>query len=769
MRFWRWALVWVGMLTAVILRADGDSQDFLLTPTKYDDSTVPPTEVENDNGATFGFSSPLCVKRPESRDGWGDGGEDRCYAKRDGVGLRKNRASALLKTFDQPDFITYVAVTVAVTTDTAANDKSLTLELAVRDDLAPVSQAFSFKGIGKDVPMTLIFTFEEGVNAEYLRLQNADEGNLFIVSRVVWKWRPPGIQATLSVPDTVRVGMPVRCSLAELSGGSGTYSRATFTFADQTITQEPVTPGLSVSFLAPELDGYYPLSVTVWDDLGASGTFTETIHVLPYSPPRNLRVTDVTRTGFTLEWDIVGVSPTEYRISAAGVPASETVSPRWRPEWTERGEACFVTREPLKLATWMQGAKASGFLQAGDWNGGLEVSFDGVTWKPLHRFGDLYLSLSVPASESQEMWVRATGEMAPPTLTPVLTVRRVYQQIIKEADGQRRTATFEGLPPGSTMQTVVSLCYLTGAGEELLVDSEPLTVELEPIPPFTSAMWADGVLTLTWPDDPQAVAGEFVVYAEREVPHTLPPGLYLTRTCFTASKDTEGETSGFSAGKGFVLTNTTAEPIHLDGKNYSLKYAKEGDSTRHWYFTHAVKDPETGEVETTHPFVVPAKGELFFSHSSYAIPEVREGVVSASIPNFTPEYTLTLLHNAEPVNAMGCATNAVCRLEEDCLDRVVTTPLFAGALDMSPFYDAWTHFSDVEYHRTLGLSKTSGNLTQMYLDPKTLVQDMEGICRIWAECVILDGPFRSEPLTVELWRAESVPPRKGHGFRLRLR
>ena len=82
MRFWRWALVWVGMLTAVILRADGDSQDFLLTPTKYDDSTVPPTEVENDNGATFGFSSPLCVKRPESRDGWGDGGEDRCYAKR---------------------------------------------------------------------------------------------------------------------------------------------------------------------------------------------------------------------------------------------------------------------------------------------------------------------------------------------------------------------------------------------------------------------------------------------------------------------------------------------------------------------------------------------------------------------------------------------------------------------------------------------------------------------------------------------------------------
>ncbi len=766
MRAWRRAAALFATLAACVLRADGDSGEALLTPTRYDgDHQI----VENAPDGKLTLASADCVKRPEERDGWGDGGTKRCYARRDGVGLLKNGESALLKTLEVPDFVTYVAVTVSVSTASAAKDKSLTLELKLRDDEPAVTQDFSFVGLGEDTPLTLVFAFEEGMNAEYFRLRNLDEGNIFQVGRVVWKRHAPGIRGSVTVPSSVRVGAAFRCSLGELSGGSGNYVRAVFAFEGQSATQEPAMPGLSVPFVAPDWDGSYPLTVTVWDDLGASVTLTEEIRVAAYAPPRNLRVTEASRTGFTLTWDIGPLSPLEYHVSAVGDP--ETLSPRWRPEWDAAGEGRFVTREPLELSTWTQGEAATGFCRVPGWEGTLEASPDGIAWESLPRTGDLHAALTVGKATTQPLWLRATGAAPPASLSLVLTVGHVYRQVVKHADGQLRAVTFEGLPAGRELQAVVSASYPRASGGTILVDSEPLTVALEPIPAFQKAEWADGMLTLTWPEGSETLSGEFVAYAEREVPHALPPGLYLTRTCFTSSKGADGKPSGFGAGKGFVLTNTTSQPIHLKGTNYSMQFRKDGGKAQYWYFTERVEDPETGKEEIRYPYVVPAGGELAFSHGTYGLPEVREGTAVANFFSFTPEYAITLLRDAEPVNAMGCATNAIRRLAEDRLDRFEDTPLVAATPEMAPFYDAWTRLSEEEFLRKLALDRPwdGGNVSQMFLDPKTLAGgDLTDVTRIWAECAILDGASRSAPLAVELWVRER-PTGSRRGFRLRLR
>lgn len=710
---------------AFALRADGDSGDALKTP---------------DNGATTtkvftGSSDTL------ERDGWystiqTSGG---CYARCDGVGLRKVEACALRKDFNAPECISYVEVTVSAAGATAAKDDALKLSLRLRDDVAAKTQTFAVAG--QRLPKTLAFSFPEGVEADYISLTNPGE-NIFEVGRVVWKRRAPGIEGTLTAPASTAAGKPFHCSLNALSGGSGTYVRARFDFAGQSETLEPVELGRAVSFTAPAEDGDHVLTVTVEDDAGASMTFTQTIHVVAYAPPRNLRVTKVSRTGFTLEWDRPVLLPEHYCVS---VRESGTKTTRFRPKWVADGQGRFVTASPL--------APVEGelILELPGWQGDLEWSADGTTW---HGVMDLLgvQSLSGWDGTQRALWLRATSAEAPVTVQVLQTVTRVYEQCFRPAAGQLCVASFEGLPAGHTLEATVSANY--GAIE---VEAEPLKVALEPIPAFVKGTWAEGCATLTWPEGAEGLEAEMVIRAEREVPHALPPGLYLTRTCFTASKN------GFSAGKGIVLTNTSAQDIPLDG-TYTLHAIKVGGTTKTWDF-NVLEDG----VES-HPHVVPAGGELAFSHYRFPIPEVRESVqtTGATALNFTPEYTLTLLKDGEPINSLGCATNTVRRLREDTLDAYDDHALTADSLDMSPFYDAWTHFSEEEIHATMPFSPIPGNSqSYLYFNPRDLVQDFDDLRYIWADFFILDGISRSVPFTLELWRR--APARAKRPFTLRLR
>lgn len=715
---------------AFALRADGDSGDALKTP---------------DNGATTtkvftGSSDTL------DRNGWYSTVRDNggCYARRDGVGLRKGEASALRKDFDAPETISYVAVTVSAATSSAVG-KSLQLSLRLRDDLEPVSRTFSFDG-ATSTPKTLTFSFPEGVEAAYVSLTNPG-GNIFEVGRVVWKRRAPGIEGTLTAPASTEAGKPFHCSLSALSGGSGTYVRARFDFAGQSETLEPAEPGRVVSFVAPSEDGDWPLTVTVEDDLGTAATLTQTIHVVAYAPPRNLRTTEVSRSGFTLEWDRPVLLPEEYHVVLREEGKTET---RFRPGWVADSEGRFATKAPL--------APVEGelILALPGWEGNaLEWSDDGATWNSAMNLSGLWFPDGWKGDRSA-LWLRATAAEAPTSVQVTQTVTRVYEQHVKDADGQRCVATFTGLPAGRALEVVVSANYGT-----IEVEATPLKVTLEAIPPFVKGTWADGCATLTWPEGVEGLEAEMVIRAEREVPHALPPGLYLTRTCYTR------KASGFeTTGKGIVLTNTSAQDIPLDGKTYTFRSQKEGSSPNDWDFR--VRNGK----EVSYPHVVPAGGELVFSHYKYKIPELDlhadAKTAGEDTINFTPDYTLTLLRNGEPVNSLGCATNAVRRLREDTLEAYDDHALVADSLDMSPFYDAWTIPFEEEIHATMPFSPIPGN-RQSYLcfNPKGLVQDLESLRRIWADFVILDGSSRSAPLTLELWRRDSPKPKRGFALRLR--
>lgn len=737
----------LAMGMAFTLRADGDSGEALRTPLRYKNKEI----VENDVAATFGLASANNVKKLEERDGWGDGGPATCYARRDGVGLRASgedasKGSALQKVFATPECVTYVAVTVSAATKDAAKDPELELTLRLRDDLAPTTQTFSFEG-KQSSPKTLCFTFPEGVEAEYLRLSNPGE-HIFEVERVVWKRHAPAIEGTLVAPASTMAGKSFHCSLASLSGGSGTYVRARFEFAGQSKVQEPVSLSGAVTFIAPAEDGDHPLTVTVEDDIGTAVTFVQTIHVVAYAPPRNLRATGLSRTGFTLEWDRPVLSPTEYRVTVRETAAEGMVSARFRPRWVADVEGRFVTEAPL--------APLEGdiILTFPGWEGdALEWSAEGSQWHSVMNLSGLWFPTGWEGDKGCALWLRATSTEAPTSVRADQTATRICRQVIKAADGQRCAASFADLPAGCTLEATVSANYAS-----IVAESEPLKITLEAIPPFVGGTWADGCATLTWPEGTEGLEAEMVIRAEREVPHTLPPGLYLTRTCFTVSKE------GFSAGKGFVLTNTNTGPIALDG-HYRLSSAKAAGKASVWDFS------TTLDGKKVYPYVVPAGGELAFSHGTYALPEMREGVVTNThtVLNFTPERTLTLLRDDAPINALGCATNAVRRLREDTLNAYDDHTLLSDNLDMAPFYDAWAILSEVEIHATMGIPPAAPGNRQSYLwfDPRDLVQDFGHLRRIWADFAILDGASRSKPLTLELWRCAPLGPKRGFILHLR--
>lgn len=746
---------------AFALYADGDSGDALRTPERYKDNEI----VEN-TSKTLTLKSKDCVKKPDERGGWLDDGEKSCYARHDGVGLPTKEAGALKKTFDAPEVITYLAITVSASGKTVADNPELSLTLKVRDDLAPETRIFSVDGVS--VPKTLLFTFKEGVEAEYIRLSNPNPSSVFEVERVVWKRLAPAIEGELSAPKSVMAGKTVRCALGSLSGGSGTYVRARFDFAGQSVVQEPVIPGLSVAFVAPPEDGDYPLTVTVEDDLGATVTLSATIHVTAYTPPRNLRATDVARTGFTLEWDRPTLSPEEYHVTVRAPAADTSHSARFRPEWVADGEGRFITKEPIwPLESWPSGMNGVVILGLPGWSGKtLEWSADGATWKPVSWIVESW-RITRPLGNEGKLWLRTADATPPASVRVSQFVDRVYERLVKEADGQRCVATFDGLPAGHPVEATVSACYATPGGGELLVESAPLSVRLQPIPAFTEGSWDGTCATLAWPEGSEGLEAEMIVHAEREVPHALPPGLYLTRTCYTASKDADGKVSGFKSGKGIVLTNTTAQDIPLDGA-YTLRSVKTGSNKETvWNFN------ATPEGEKPYAHVVPAHGELAFSHGTRTIPDVRDGVVTVSsgvLYNLTPDYTLTLMKGDIAINSMGCATNVVRRLEEDSLEAYTDHPLHADSLNMDSFYDAWTTLFEAEIHSVLGFSPIPGShQSQLFVNPKDLVQDFESLRRIWADFVIRDGSFRSKPLTLELWRREEPKPATGRGLILHLR
>ena len=748
LRAWLWACA---ALCAAGLRADGDSGTALRTPFKLDDGG---NLVENDANATFTLGSAKRDPVPASqRDGWKSAGGAGCYARRDGVGLRTAASGHLVKPFEAEEPVRLVVVTCSAATASSAKAESLRLCLRLSDADEEVERELAFGG-EQGVEQTVRYLFDAPRMADRIDLSTPGN-NVFEVARVRWFAELPPVTTELLAPSSALVCTPFHCSLGELFGGSGDYVSAVFVFNGEAQVVERPEGGEAVAFTAPEVDGDYTLSLTLTDSMGNTAVFEKDIRVTLFMAPYGLAASGVTRKGFGLSWQTGPISPSKVSVAVAGSPASETVVESFAPKWTPV-EADVWEAEALDLAALSGGEPfKSGLvlLPEAYWTGSLAYSQDGgATWKALTGVAGHYMTFSAKAAVRQPFLLRATAVTPPRAFRISLLINRSYASKTL-SDPSQHSVSLSGLPAGRPLSVTVSATYARDSGGKVVVKSDPLVVALPPVPPFAGGDYDGGLLWLAWPSDAEGLSAEAKVFEERAPASALPPGLYLTRTWFT----TASGNSGFETGKAIALSNTTDAPIALDGTRYALAYGKAGATPSVWDFKNA-KTPEK-----PYPYVVPAHGDLLIAHATYPLSPLRSGVETNNTAalNFTPAHTLTLLRDGEPVNALGAATNAILRLEDNRPDAVAKHPLYPEAPVVSPFYDAWSPPAVTNLLATLSLAELDGQslLSNAYSPANT-----DGLRRIWAECTLSDGISVSQPCCYTFWERLQRA-----GYRLRLR
>ena len=732
----RWAaLLILGLSLAPLLRADGDSGTLLATPQRYKDGQL----IPNATSATIRLGSesdPLVGKR----DGWAALGGDFCYARATGVGLRGDGKSVLYRPFDPPETISYVSVVCGVESKSALGKPlALALSLGTRE---VKTQEFTIENPGETRTVTFAFTPTE---APDIRLTNESD-TVFEVQRVSWFADAPPITVEVDITPAP-AGGTIRCSVASCTGGSGTYTRVRWTFNGNTSSAVDHIQSMA-TFTAPDREGTYPLTLEIADDQGNSRTFSYSVIVGADATVAYPIVSNVTRTGFTLSWDrpASGFSPEAF---AVRVFRSDLLNVTLTPEWSPAGDGWNSPEFSLDDALDGLDAQNVAVTVPKDWQGDLKYYVGNGSWTPLLRVDDTFLSFAL--SPGQPFRFRVEKAKPPATLELNAGLSHTYEEEKIPLEGQKLTRTFTDLPAGKTVKVSITAHGRKDDGTLTYYNSPELSVPLLPIPVPSAIFDSSGRIRFKW-DSLALDPGEnptisLRLFAETPAETALPPGLYLTRVLLTQNK----------AAKAIALTNTSASPIPLDGKTYTLTYG-END----WDFY--VKDANNKNV---HTLVVPAHGDLVIVANQYRPADLREGVAFATanaIRYLKDAGPVTLLRNGTPINKLTPVMDAVVRLPADSLTGATSTPAAQADPKIDALYDPWPQATSV----TAPFYQGTYTPANRYLETESLLTKRpEGATRVWAELRTTLNGSDSEPQILDLWSTPSGAPRPG--FRLRLR
>lgn len=735
----RWAaLLILGLSLAPLLRADGDSGTLLATPQRYKDGQL----IPNATSATIRLGSesdPLVGKR----DGWAALGGDFCYARATGVGLRGDGKSVLYRPFDPPETISYVSVVCGVESKSALGKPlALALSLGTRE---VKTQEFTIENPGETRTVTFAFN---PIEAPDIRLTNESD-TVFEVQRVSWFADAPPITVEVDITPAP-AGGTIRCSVASCTGGSGTYTRVRWTFNGNTSSAVDHIQSMA-TFTAPDREGTYPLTLEIADDQGNSRTFSYSVIVGANATVAYPIVSNVTRTGFTLSWDrpASGFSPEAF---AVRVFRSDLLNVTLTPEWSPAGDGWNSPEFSLDDALDGLDAQNVAVTVPKDWQGDLKYYVGNGSWTPLLRVDDTFLSFAL--SPGQPFRFRVEKAKPPATLELNAGLSHTYEEEKIPLEGQKLTRTFTDLPAGKTVKVSITAHGRKDDGTLTYYNSPELSVPLLPIPVPSAIFDSSGRIRFKWDslalDPGETPTISLRLFAETPAETALPPGLYLTRVLLTQNK----------AAKAIALTNTSASPIPLDGKTYTLTYG-END----WDFY--VKDANNKNV---HTLVVPAHGDLVIVANQYRPADLREGVAFATanaIRYLKDAGPVTLLRNGTPINKLTPVMDAVVRLPADSLTGATSTPAAQADPKIDALYDPWPQATSV----TAPFYQDTYTPANRYLETESLLTKRpEGATRVWAELRTTLNGSDSDPQILELWATPTTPsgtPRPG--FRLRLR
>lgn len=742
---------------AALARASGDTGALLATPNKLDLGGLAPNEAAS-TIRLGGDKDPYTANRPQ----WHSLDDAHyCYARRDGVGLRTEGKSVLVGELGLPEPIAYVAVTCGVAS--ASNvGKALALTLTAGSTVS--SKPFTVDELGRT--RTVIFTFSPKVEADELRLSNAGEA-IFEVHRVEWRATVPSIAPDVSFYREVSPGETLFCTVDDCTGGSGDYAVAwAFNGERRAPTDDFRTP---VRFVAPSAPGDYPLTLTVQDTLGNRFTQTYEVRVRSFNPARELGVSAVTRTGFSLTWERpLGVLTAEDFAVTVEDAAGGDYFATFRPTWTRQGSA-WVS-DPIDPGAAAGGGALSDLvvnaagIGLGDY---LEACPESGAWAPLSGVCGIFFGLALAPGEGFRL---RTDAAEPPASVTLRGTRAdiLWERVVK-AMGQRLEAEVTGLPAGREVAVGVRARFRRD--DRSLVSGAPLSARVSLLPvPIPKATHGGGAIVFDWAAYGDTLAENPAIrldfYAETPAEGGPEPGLYLTRAFLTGDAGKEG--LDLDAAKAVALTNTTGRDIPLDGKGHVLRVTS-ASSGKHSFWDFYIPGDDG---EKTYPLVVPAHGELVLAHARSTPDDLPEGAVTSTtgVLNFGDGGAIALLLGDREtlVDELPTAFNTVARLRADGLGHDVTALTRASASDPA-FSEPWDQPLPLAW-RLLTERCTAANA---FLEYGPLLSLPEGATRLWAELRTEIGDDASEPLTLVLWdeRATEVDPPapKRPGFRLILR
>lgn len=726
---------------------------------------VPVTEFD-----FSGASDSASGKDWTGQDGWTNAFNKACRARITGVAIAPPKAtggqSGMKYAWEAGDSETIAQITVTCIASTdAASKASKTHTLGVSlNGAEPLTAGLCFDG-ELNTPRDLTFRLEAPATVSTLTITNetASGSTLFEVCAVSWQAAFPGIEATFVAPGKVTISSSLSVSLQTLTGGSGSYTDIVFSFNGETARVEGTEV---VTFQAPDRDGIFPLTLTVTDSFGETAVFTQEIAVVPRTGPTGLTASEITRRSFTLSWDRpVGSGVTSYIVRVDPVSSSkqsEALSPVWKTT-----AAGWEMESPFNLAPLVTGLPvASIYLILDQWSGSpLHYSFDGgETWGTLSSaVASRWILADVPTDVSS-LLLRTPAAEPPETVTPVISFRNIAEQEL-DAAGLERTLTFSDLPAGSSLQVTVTAVYQKNGGTTTDVGSDPLQVDLLPIPPFASVVTESSfrVLTLAWPTGDWELTGNCLIAGTRIPAADLTDDLCLSRVCFTRNT---AACNALSAGKAIAISNLSSRPVALDGSFTCTitKAAEDGGEPTVYTWDFAV---ESDEGVRSYPYVVPAGGELLFRAAAYGLPDLREGVIpvsTAMLKNLTDNYTVTLLKNGTVCNTLIPRENAVVRLSETSLEEMEVFAITNEMQTLDAFYTPWGTSIETEILDIRTFTSGTGYAQFSYA---AYLQDAARWRTISAICYLTDAFSRSEETVVTLYEtpAESEAP----GYRLLLR
>lgn len=734
----RCLLLAIGFLVTSALFADGSSGEYLLSP-------------ENSATATKQFGS---ATDSYDRGGWYFEG-DKGYARKAGVGLRKENATTLRYDFPEgaSEQIHILTVTCRQATS-SSNGKENTLFYELLGTEMSGTKSFVVSSPTDEVALS--FTFETAQSVTGFRFSNSG-ANVFEIASVAWTSSLPEIEINCVVLKEVELGATINVSVNEVTGGSGVYSYLSITFNGSTL--EYVNPDFpkSPTFTVPQVSGACPIKVLVRDSTGAEQCFETTVTVLPYATPYNLTASEITRNSFELTWDLnAGATPAEYQFTLDAVRAEESALVVIAPNWVQTAENEWQSDESFDITPWTDGWAVNGaFGVAHGYSGALSISLNEGSWQTKSCLGGCYLLGKLAAGE-QKFRFKTT---ATPPRYITLNLQKInwrVKNLTFKSSAQERRLVVSDLPTGMTftVRLIASYSQVDGTATITSVVSDPFTVSTLALPGFTATEVYPkfSFLQLTWPEEKEIVKGEVKLFAERSVPHDIPASLYLSRILWTKSGD------GLTTSKAIVLTNLSSRPVHLRG-NYTLQAVKRDTGTiRKWDFS--VEDEQGTK---TYPYIIPVGGELVIAHASYPLSDLREGVVHTTTTalNFTDAWDLSLYKADALQNTLAPQLNSIVRLKDESLEETETTVITADLPNLDALYNPWMKIIEVRLIDTQTVTRSSSTTMFMF---SSYLKDLSITRKVWASCRTVDGEIYSHPLEVILWEPATNP---GMGFRLR--